>query len=123
MIPELIVTDELQFLGMPAHLMGYVYLREAIVICIADPTKMYYITKGLYPDVAKKYKTTPSRVERACRHAIDVLFTRGNTDALNDIFEYATLNSSRSTPTNHEFISAIADKIRLEIKYKDDKDA
>lgn len=100
---------------MPAHIKGYQYIRDAITMVIEDMDAINSITKILYPTVAKHYNTTPSRVERAIRHAIEVAWDRGNPDVLNDLFGY-TILSSKGKPTNSEFIAMIADKIRLEMK-------
>ena len=110
-----IVTNILRNLGVPAHIKGYQYLREAIMMVIGDIDVINQITKQLYPEIAKKYKTTPSRVERAIRHAIEVAWGRGQQDTVENIFGY-TVSAAKGKPTNSEFIAMIADKLRLEIK-------
>ncbi len=109
------ITMHIQQLGVPAHIKGYQYIRDAIMMVIEDMDAINSITKILYPTVARHYNTTPSRVERAIRHAIEVAWDRGNPDVLNDLFGY-TILSSKGKPTNSEFIAMIADKIRLEMK-------
>ncbi len=106
------ITSLLHEVGVPAHIKGYLYLREAITRVYYDIELLGAITKVLYPEVAKKYKTTSSRVERAIRHAIEVAWNRGNVDAISEIFSY-TINYNKSKPTNSEFIAMIADKLRL----------
>lgn len=101
--------------GVPAHIKGYQYLRDAIMMSVNDVEMMNSITKILYPTIAKKHKTTPSRVERAIRHAIEVAWTRGNVDTIDELFGY-TVNNGKGKPTNSEFIALISDKIRL--KYR-----
>ena len=112
---ELMVTDIIHQLGVPAHIKGYHYLREAIMLSIKNEEVINSITKILYPTVAKKYSTTSSRVERAIRHAIEVAWERGELDIIDDYFGF-TINNDRGKPTNSEFIAMIADKIRLRIK-------
>ena len=107
------VTDMIHEIGVPAHIKGYQYLRDAILMCIQDMEMLNYITKVLYPAIAKKYQTTPSRVERAIRHAIEVAWSRGEISVIESIFGY-TVNRGKGKPTNSEFIALIADKIRLE---------
>ncbi len=102
-------------IGVPAHIKGYQYLREAIMMSVEDSEMMGSITKILYPTIAKKYRTTASRVERAIRHAIEVAWNRGRMETLDDMFGY-TINTGKGKPTNSEFIALIADKIRL--KYR-----
>lgn len=109
------ITMYIQQLGVPAHIKGYQYIRDAIMMVIKDMDAINSITKFLYPTVAKHYNTTSSRVERAIRHAIEVAWDRGNPEFLDDIFGY-TITSSKGKPTNSEFIAMIADKIRLEMK-------
>ena len=109
------ITNILHEMGVPAHIKGYLYLRESINMVYNDIELLGSITKVLYPDVAKKYKTTASRVERAIRHAIEVAWNRGNIEAISNIFGY-TVSVSKSKPTNSEFIAMIADKLRLEHK-------
>ena len=112
---ELMVTEMIHQIGVPAHIKGYHYLREAILLSVEDPEIMNAVTKVLYPTVAKKFGTTPSRVERAIRHAIEVAWGRGELDTLNSLFGY-TVNGGKGKPTNSEFIALIADKIRLDYK-------
>ena len=109
------VTNIIHDVGVPAHIKGYQYLRDGILMAVNDVEVINQITKQLYPDLAKKYKTTPSRVERAIRHAIEVAWNRGQVESMENIFGY-TINSNRGKPTNSEFIAMIADKLRLEIK-------
>ncbi len=109
------VTQILHEIGVPAHIRGYHYMRESIILAIDDIDMLNYITKELYPCIAKKYNTTPSRVERAIRHAIEVAWSRGVLDSKNNLFGY-TINANRGKPTNSEFIALIADRLRLEIK-------
>ena len=109
------VTNIIHDVGVPAHIKGYQYLRDGIIMAVNDVDVINQITKQLYPDLAKKYKTTPSRVERAIRHAIEVAWGRGQIESMQNIFGY-TVNSNRGKPTNSEFIAMIADKLRLEIK-------
>ena len=109
------VTDMIHEIGVPAHIKGYQYLREAIMMSVEDVEMLGSITKVLYPTIAKKYQTTPSRVERAIRHAIEVAWSRGKLDAIDELFGY-TVNSGKGKPTNSEFIALIADKIRLEYR-------
>lgn len=106
------VTSLIQVLGMPASIKGYQYLRTAIMMAVEDTGVLDGITKILYPDIAKRYRTTTSRVERAMRHAIEVAWQRGNTKKLNEMFGY-TVGSEKGKPTNSEFIALIADQIRL----------
>ena len=112
---EALVTNIIHELGVPAHIKGYQYLREAIIMVIKDIDVINQITKQLYPDLAKKYKTTASRVERAIRHAIEVAWGRGQQDVVENIFGY-TISAAKGKPTNSEFIAMIADKLRLELK-------
>ena len=109
------VTGIIHEIGVPAHIKGYQYLREAIIIAVNDMDVINAITKVLYPQVAKTFQTTPSRVERAIRHAIEVAWDRGDVDVLNAYFGY-TIHNSRGKPTNSEFIAMIADKFRLQLK-------
>ena len=106
------VTDMIHEIGVPAHIKGYQYLREAIMMSVNDIEMLSSITKVLYPTIAKKYETTPSRVERAIRHAIEVAWNRGRMETLNALFGY-TISTGKGKPTNSEFIALIADKIRL----------
>ncbi len=112
---EMRVTNIIHEIGVPAHIKGYQYLREAIIMTVNDMEIINAITKVLYPTVAKKYKTTSSRVERAIRHAIEVAWDRGDIEVLNNFFGY-TVSNAKGKPTNSEFISMIADRIRLQIR-------
>ena len=107
------ITELLHEIGIPAHIKGYMYLRTAILETYLNVNFLGQITKVLYPEIAKKYATTASRVERAIRHAIEVAWNRGNIDAIDDIFGY-TISASKAKPTNSEFIAMISDKLRLE---------
>jgi len=107
------ITEIIHEIGVPAHIKGYLYLREAISMVYNDIGLLGSITKILYPDIAKRYDTTASRVERAIRHAIEVAWGRGNIDAISAMFGY-TIDVSKAKPTNSEFIAMIADKLRLE---------
>lgn len=112
---EVIVSEIMHQIGVPAHIKGYVYLREAIVVTVKNSEMMGSVTKLLYPYVAKKFKTTSSRVERAIRHAIEVAWDRGDVDVLSSYFGY-TIQSSRGKPTNSEFIAMISDRLRLQMR-------
>lgn len=112
---EVIVSDIMHQIGVPAHIKGYQYLREAIILSVQDSEMMSSVTKVLYPTVAKTFKTTSSRVERAIRHAIEVAWDRGDVDVLSSYFGY-TIQNSRGKPTNSEFIAMISDKLRLSLK-------
>ena len=112
---EMRITQTLHQIGVPAHIKGYQYLREAILMSIEDPESINAVTKLLYPGVAKKYATTSSRVERAIRHANEVAWDRGDVEVLNSYFGY-TIQSQRGKPTNSEFVAMIADKFRLQLK-------
>lgn len=112
---EMMVTDIILQIGIPAHIKGYHYLREAIVLSIKNSEMINSVTKTLYPTVAKKHATTSSRVERAIRHAIEVAWDRGDVDVLNSYFGY-TIQNDRGKPTNSEFIAMISDKLRLRLK-------
>ena len=112
---EAMVTGIIHEIGVPAHIKGYQYLREAIIIAVNDMDVINAITKVLYPQVAKTFQTTPSRVERAIRHAIEVAWDRGDLDTLQRFFGY-TVNSTKGKPTNSEFIALIADKLQLQLK-------
>ena len=103
---------------MPAHIKGYQYLREAIIIAVNDMDVINAITKVLYPQVAKAFQTTPSRVERAIRHAIEVAWDRGDLDTLQRFFGY-TVSNTKGKPTNSEFIALIADRLQLQLKGAD----
>ena len=111
------VTNIIHELGVPAHIKGYQYLRDGIIMTVKDMEMMNSITKILYPTIAKKHQTTASRVERAIRHAIEVAWNRGKMDTIDELFSY-TINMGKGKPTNSEFIALIADKIRLEYKTK-----
>ena len=112
---EVMITEILHQIGVPAHIKGYHYLREAILRTVKSPELINSVTKLLYPTVAKAYQTTASRVERAIRHAIEVAWDRGDLDVLNAYFGY-TIQNSRGKPTNSEFIAMIADKLSLRLK-------
>ena len=109
------VTNIIHEIGVPAHIKGYQYLRDAIMLSVEDVEMLNSITKILYPTIAKKPQTTPSRVERAIRHAIEVAWNRGKMDTIDELFGY-TVSNGKGKPTNSEFIALIADKIRLEYK-------
>ena len=109
------VTNMIHEIGVPAHIKGYQYLREAIMMSVEDPAMISSITKILYPTIAKRFQTTPSRVERAIRHAIEVAWSRGRMETLDALFGY-TINTGKGKPTNSEFIALIADKIRLQYR-------
>lgn len=110
------VTDMIHEIGVPAHIKGYQYLREAIMMSVEDQSMISSITKILYPTIAKRFQTTPSRVERAIRHAIEVAWSRGRMETLDALFGY-TVDTGKGKPTNSEFIALIADRIRL--SYRD----
>lgn len=112
---ESLVTNVIHEIGVPAHIKGYQYLRYAIIVAVEDMDVINAITKVLYPEVAKAFNTTPSRVERAIRHAIEVAWDRGDIDTLQKFFGY-TVSNSRGKPTNSEFIALIADKLQLQLK-------
>lgn len=109
------VTNIIHEIGVPAHIKGYQYLRDAIMMSVDDGEMLNSITKLLYPTIAKRHKTTPSRVERAIRHAIEVAWSRGKMDTIDELFGY-TVSNGKGKPTNSEFVALIADKIRLEYK-------
>lgn len=113
------VTNIIHEIGVPAHIKGYQYLREAIMMSVDDIEMLNSITKILYPTIAKRYQTTPSRVERAIRHAIEVAWSRGKMDTIDELFGY-TIHNGKGKPTNSEFIALIADKIRLDYKHNND---
>ena len=115
---ESLVTSIIHEIGVPAHIKGYQYLREAIIIAVNDMDVINAITKVLYPQVAKTFGTTPSRVERAIRHAIEVAWDRGDLDTLQRFFGY-TVSNTKGKPTNSEFIALIADKLQLQLKGAD----
>ena len=112
---EALVTNVIHEVGVPAHIKGYQYLREAIIMVVKDIDVINQITKSLYPKIAGRFSTTPSRVERAIRHAIEVAWGRGQQDVVENIFGY-TISAAKGKPTNSEFIAMIADKLRLELK-------
>lgn len=112
---EMDVTNIIHEIGVPAHIKGYQYLRDAIILSVDDMEMLNSITKILYPTIAKRHQTTPSRVERAIRHAIEVAWSRGKMDTIDALFGY-TVSTGKGKPTNSEFIALIADKIRLEYK-------
>ena len=112
---EIEITNIIHEIGVPAHIKGYMYLREAITMVVNDMELLSAVTKELYPSIAKKYNTTASRVERAIRHAIEVAWGRGQVDAINKLFGY-TIHNEKGKPTNSEFIAIIADKLRLKNK-------
>ncbi|MGG3331915.1 sporulation transcription factor Spo0A [Brevibacillus formosus] len=109
------ITSIIHEIGVPAHIKGYLYLREAITMVYNDVELLGSITKVLYPDIAKKFNTTTSRVERAIRHAIEVAWSRGNLDSISSLFGY-TISNTKAKPTNSEFIAMVADKLRIEAK-------
>ncbi len=110
---EIIITNMIHEIGVPAHIKGYQYLRDSIMMAVCDMDILNSITKQLYPSIAQKFDTTPSRVERAIRHAIEVAWGRGKMDTIDALFGY-TIHAGKGKPTNSEFIALIADKIRLE---------
>lgn len=112
---EALVTEFIHELGVPAHIKGYQYVRTAIMMVVKNMELLNYITKELYPDIAKQYSTTSSRVERAIRHSIEVAWSRGRPETMNRIFGY-TIDTGKGKPTNSEFIAMVADRIRLQIK-------
>lgn len=114
---ELSVTKILHELGMPSHIKGYQYIREGIIMIYNNPDIIGGITKELYPDVATKYDTTVSRVERAIRHAIEVSWNRGNWDLMEEVFGHS-IDIDKAKPTNSEFIVTVADKLRLELMHQ-----
>ncbi|SCG83323.1 Stage 0 sporulation protein A homolog [Proteiniborus sp. DW1] len=109
------ITNIIHEIGVPAHIKGYLYLREAITMVVDNVGLLSAVTKELYPNIAKRFNTTPSRVERAIRHAIEVAWSRGKVDTINNLFGY-TVNTDKGKPTNSEFIAMVADKLRLEQK-------
>lgn len=113
---EVEVTRMIHQMGVPAHVKGYQYLRDAIVSVVLDVSLLGAVTKELYPMIAVKYQTTPSRVERAIRHAIELAWDRGNVDFMNHFFGY-TINVDRGKPTNSEFVAMVADKLRMSMMY------
>jgi len=109
------ITNIIHEIGVPAHIKGYLYLREAITMVVDNVELLSAVTKELYPNIAKRFNTTPSRVERAIRHAIEVAWSRGKVDTINNLFGY-TVNTDKGKPTNSEFVAMVADKLRLEQK-------
>ena len=112
---EVVVSQIMHQIGVPAHIRGYQYLREAIILSVKNNEMISSVTKILYPTVAKTFKTTPSRVERAIRHAIEVAWDRGDVDVLSSYFGY-TIQNERGKPTNSEFIAMISDNLKLRMK-------
>ncbi|MDL2273950.1 sporulation transcription factor Spo0A [Oscillospiraceae bacterium OttesenSCG-928-G22] len=112
---ESLVTDIIHEIGVPAHIKGYLYLREAIMLAVRDMEVINAVTKVLYPSIAKTFSTTPSRVERAIRHAIEVAWDRGDIEVLQTFFGY-TVSNTKGKPTNSEFIAMIADRLQLQLK-------
>ena len=107
-----LITKAMHTLGIPANILGHEYIRTAILICLEDKSLMYCMVNRLYPSVAKIHNSTPSRVERAMRHAVEVAFDRGNTDMLNDLFGH-TVSYNKGKVTNSEFIAMITDQISI----------
>lgn len=112
------ITELIHEVGVPAHIMGYRYVQDAIAMAIEDMSVMHHVTKHMYPAIAKKYKTTPSKVERAIRHAIELAWSRGNVDIHEKLFGY-TINADKGKPSNSEFIAIVADWIRMNRKKED----
>lgn len=112
------VTDLIHEIGVPAHIKGYKYVREAIILAVTNPDIISAITYELYPEIAKTFQTTPSRVERAIRHAIEVAWTNGDMDTLTGIFGY-TVSNTKGKPTNSQFIALLADRILMEGDYNE----
>ena len=106
------ITNIIHEIGVPAHIKGYLYLREAITMVVNNVELLSAVTKELYPSIAKRFNTTPSRVERAIRHAIEVAWSRGKVDTINNLFGY-TVHNDKGKPTNSEFIAMVADKLRI----------
>lgn len=113
---EIEVTNIIQKLGIPPHIKGYYYLRESIILLVNDIEALDSVTKMLYPSIARKFNTTPARVERSMRHAIEVCWSRGNLEFIDSLCYY-TVNKDNYRPTNSEFIAIISDKLRLTLKY------
>ncbi len=113
---KIIVTDIMHQIGIPAHIKGYHYLRKAILLSVDDPEMLESVTKILYPTVAEAFNTSPSRVERAIRHAIESAWNKGDTDVLNSFFSY-NIRFYKSKPTNSEFIAVITDDLRLKLGF------
>ena len=109
------VTDMIHEIGVPAHIKGYQYIREGIIMAFYDRNMLHYITKFLYPSIAKKYKTTSSSVERTIRHAIEVAWRRGDMEVLEEVFGN-TVSAGKGKPTNSEFMALLTDKLRLEYR-------
>lgn len=114
---EIEVTNIIQNLGIPAHIKGYCYLRESIILSVNDIDALDGVTKMLYPSIARKFKTTSSRVERSIKHAIEVCWSRGNLEFINSLCCYSAFSKGNYIPTNSEFIAIISDKLRLNLKY------
>ena len=112
---ELRITEAIHECGVPAHIKGYQYVREAIRLAVHDPSIVNFVTKEMYPQIAEKYNTTSSRVERAIRHAVELAWDRGDIDVLKSWFGY-TVQPAKGRPTNSEFIALIADRLRLEVQ-------
>jgi two-component system response regulator (stage 0 sporulation protein A) len=112
---ELDITNIIHEIGVPAHIKGYLYLKEAITMVVNDVELLSAVTKELYPSIAERFNSTASRVERAIRHAIEVAWSRGQIDTINKLFGY-TINNGKGKPTNSEFIAMVADKLRLKNK-------
>ncbi|OGO78797.1 MAG: sporulation transcription factor Spo0A, partial [Clostridiales bacterium GWB2_37_7] len=112
---ESAITNIIHEIGVPAHIKGYIYLREAITMVVNNLELLSAVTKELYPSISRKFNTTPSRVERAIRHAIEVAWSRGRVDVINQLFGY-TIHNVKGKPTNSEFIAMIADKLRIQMK-------
>lgn len=110
---NMLVTHMIHEIGVPAHIKGYLYLRTAIIMAVENMDVLNAVTKQLYPDIAREYGTTDTRVERAIRHAIEVAWERGNIDVINDLFGY-TIQAEKGKPTNSEFIALMSDRIRLD---------
>lgn len=109
------ITEFLHEIGVPAHILGYRYAQDAVAMAIEDMNIMNHVTTLMYPSIAKKHKTTPSKVERAIRHAVELAWSRGNVDVHEKLFGY-TINANKGKPTNSEFIATIADSIRINRK-------
>ena len=112
----MMITAIIHEIGVPAHIKGYQYLREGIILTVRNMEVINAVTKVLYPEIAKRFGTTPSRVERAIRHAIEVAWDRGDLETLQSYFGY-TVSGVKGKPTNSEFISMIADRLRLQMRF------
>ena len=112
---QLKITDSLISLGVPAHILGFDYLREAISLVICDRSYIQSLTTRLYPEIAKKFDSTPSRVERAMRHAVEVAFDRGDPEIISNYFSYS-INKNKGKATNGEFIATVADRLKMKIQ-------